>query len=92
MVQKGRESYHARYVIKKASELNFVKVFETCCLNVAVNSLPDESSRTRCKHGPKLFREPGKLQKILWMEIHGSLEECVFNIWMHPHFVRDGTS
>ena len=80
MWYKKGESYHARFVIKKTSKLNLVKVFVTRCTDVAIGILPDENSRARRKHRPKLLREPGKLQKILWMKIHGNLEECIWNI------------
>ena len=75
VVQKGEKLNHAKFVIKKASKLNFIKVFETVQIEIAKNSLPDEKSRARCKHRPKLLRQPGNLQKIFWSEIHGSLEE-----------------
>ena len=77
MWHKKRKSYHAIFIINKTSKLNFIKVFETLDIDVAKNSLPNEKSRARRKHGPKPLREPGKLQKILRSEIHRSLERSV---------------
>ena len=69
-----RETYHATCIIKKTSKLNFIKVFKTLQIKVAKNSLPDKNSRARREHRPWLLRKPGKLQEILWSEIHGNLE------------------
>ena len=76
MVQK-KESYHAMFIINETSKLNFIKVFETLHIGVAKNSFPNEKSRARRKYGPKLLREPGKLQKFVRSEIHCSLEMSV---------------
>ena len=59
--KKRTESYHAKVITKKTSELNFIKVFETLYIDVAKSSLPNEKGRARRKNGPKLLREPGKL-------------------------------
>ena len=47
-----KQGSYKKFIIQS---IFFFPDLETRCLNVAVNSLPDENSRTRCKHGPKLL-------------------------------------
>ena len=85
--KKREESYHTKSVINKTGKLNFIKVLVPTFTGVTKSSLPDENSRARRKHRPKLLRESGKLQEILWIEIHRSLEECCICIGcVHWHW------
>ena len=61
--------------MKQTGKLKFIKfyVYGTLSIQVAKSSAPDEKSRTGCKYGSKLLREPGKLQEIIRSEIPGNL-------------------
>jgi hypothetical protein len=59
--KKERESYHARFVIKKPSKLNLIKVFVTFYIGVKKCGFPNENRRARSKYRPKLLRNPRKM-------------------------------